>query len=210
MKKYIILLLVILIVMQFMGCSKRNGPDTPGSTTPDTSDPANVPEEWEIMNASFACEGSSQYDNATLMMKYLSNSCALFEFRLMEGSEAEDLSFDTILSGVLIIDKNGTGVYETLPDAENSFSINFALSEDGQTVDVTHNGTLEISPDGKYLFVESQIEVSETSVGENGIVTAAGVGETEIKCVVTCEDGVSNISVPIYVTSELEYDTVIP
>ncbi len=367
MNKYIAPLLVILIVMLFTGCAEKNKPPTSEPTTSETSDSANAPERWGKMHAAFAREGSSQYDNATLMMKYLSNGCALFEFRLMEGSESEDLAFDTILSGVLIIDDNGTGVYETIPDAENPFSFHFALSEDGQVVDVTHDGALEISPDGRYLFVENQIEVSDASVGEilgflptavtslnstlgsytiyypdalisdwfysveavfddsgavlakfliakdlsavfrvdddiepvmifgsaqpmmdayvmekvglsstegaeedtdggmqdgsnyeprqlvsvtldngtymtpgasgqlvavlpadlpytlttqsldeavavvngNGMVTAVGEGETEIQCIVICEDGTSKISVPIYVTSKLEYDTVI-
>lgn len=373
MKKYFAPLLAVLLVVLFTGCTVENipatsEPVTSESATPESLGSDNVPEEWEVMNAAFAREGSSQYDNATLMMKYLSNGCALFEFRLMEGSESEDSAVDTILSGVLILEDSGAGVYETIPDAENPFSVHFALSKDGQTVDVTHDGTLEISPDGRYAFVENQIEVSDASVGEilgflptaatslnsslgaytihypnalisdwfysveavfddsgavlakfliakdlsavfrtdddiepvmifgsaqpmmdayvmeavggsyaegsgedgngsaqddtdyeprqlvsvtldygaymtpgtsgklmavipadlpytltaksldegvavvdeNGVVTAVGEGETEIQCVVTCEDGVANISVPLCVTDALESDTVIP
>ena len=84
----------------------------------------------------------------------------------MEGSESEEFAIDTIVSGVLMLDDNGAGIYETIPDAENPFSVYFALSEDGQAVEVTHDGALEISPDGRYLFVENQIEVSDASVGE--------------------------------------------
>lgn len=171
MKKHIMPLFAMLIVMFFFGCNRENisatpEPETSEPTSSDTPDFADVSEEWESMNAAFARKGSGQYNNATLMMKYLYNGCALFEFRLMEGSESEDMAFDTIISGVLIIDENGENVYETIPDAENSFSINFALSEDGQTVDVTHNGALEISPDGRYVFIENHIEVSDASSGE--------------------------------------------
>ena len=169
MKKMMISVLA-LVVLLLAGCAKSDTPTTPESTSaPSTSvenDTAALPPAWEAMNATFTREDSSQYNNATLMMKYLSNSCALFEFRLMEGSEAEDSAVDTILSGVLIIGEDGAGVYETIPDAENPFSVQFTLSEDGQTVDITHDGALTISPDGRYGFVDNQIEVSDTSVGE--------------------------------------------
>lgn len=180
MKKYISLLLVILIAMLFAGCTGEKEPTISESMTPEAStidvlkEPttsvissvAQVSEQWEGMNATFAREDSSQYNNATLMMKYLDNDCILFEFRLMEGSESEDLVMDTIISGVLIIDDNGTGIYETIPDAENPFSIQFTLLEDEQTVVITHEGNLTVSPDGRYCFVEDYIEVSETSAGE--------------------------------------------
>ncbi len=172
MKRYLVLFLAGLIVLLFTGCAAENAPvaSEPATTSepamPEMLDSDQVPEEWEGMNAAFAREGSSQYDNATLMMKYLSNGCALFEFRLMEGSESEDSAVDAIVSGILMIEDNGTGIYETIPDAENPFSIHFSLSKDGQTVDVTHDGAIEISPDGRYLFVENRIEVSDVSVGE--------------------------------------------
>ncbi len=171
MKKYLITLMVALLTLLIAGCNSQNPSVSQDSVVSEseTAQPINtenIPAEWLSMNAAFAREGSSQYDNATLMMKYLDNGCALFEFRLMEGSESEEYAIDTILSGVLMIEDNGEGSYETVPDAENPFSVHFTLSKDGQTVDVTHDGNLEISPDGRYAFVENYIEVSDTSVGE--------------------------------------------
>jgi hypothetical protein len=131
----------------------------------DIFDSADVPVVWERLYDTFARDDSSQYNNATLMMKYLSNGCVIFEFRLMDGSESEDSAFDTVIPGILIIDDNGAGFYETAPDAYNPFSIRFVLSEDGETVDVTHEGALSISPDGRYSFAEAYFEVSKSSAG---------------------------------------------
>lgn len=177
MKNVITLFLTAALAVSLAGCSNTVENTPPPDASTSISEPADsgetgslgfadVPEEWETMHATFVREDSSQYNNATLMMKYLDNGCVLFEFRLMEGSESEDFAFDTIVPGVLIIDDNGAGLYETIPDAENPFSIRFALSADGKTVDVTHDGALAISPDGKYSFGENGIEVSDTSAFE--------------------------------------------
>lgn len=187
MKKYIASFLIIALVLLFTGCNEKVDNTEPTSTTPAAADSggtqtpnsdsnenenkthtfgsADVPEVWETIYGAFARDDSSQYNNAVLMMKYLSNGCVMFEFRLMEGSESEDFAFDTIVPGILIVDDNGIGFYETIPDAENLFSINFVLSEDGKTVDVTHDGELLISPDGRYNFTEAYVEVSESSAG---------------------------------------------
>lgn len=62
----------------------------------------------------------------------------------------------------MIADGN-TGLFETIPDAENQFSINFSLSDKGERVSVSHSGNLEISPDGEYIFTDSTLEVSDLS-----------------------------------------------
>lgn len=190
MKNYTTAFLIIAIVMLFTGCAEKDdniNPELATSATPTATDSgetqpldfnetqpsahsethsfgsADVPEVWEEMNASFVGGDSSQYSNATLMMKYLSNGCAVFEFRFMQDSESQDFAPDIIIPGILRIDDDGIGVYETIPEAENQFSIEFVLSEDRQTVDVTHNGVLEISPDGRYDFVEAYVEISDAS-----------------------------------------------
>ncbi|NLV85254.1 MAG: hypothetical protein GXY60_11870 [Spirochaetales bacterium] len=180
MKNFTAILLIMAFVVFFTGCTAKvdkTEPEPPTATTPAATDSgetqtparsfgsADVPEEWETMNATFARDDSSQYNDTVLMLKYLSNGCAMFEFRLMGYSESDDSAFDMIVPGVLIIDDDGAGFYETIPDAVNPFSIQFILSEDGQTVDVTHDGDLLISPDGRYSFVEAYVEVSDSSAG---------------------------------------------
>ncbi len=169
-KTLLVVFFAATIAICAIGCNTMPSPQQSEASSSAELSPASSTDSnigiWEEMHASFTREDSSQYNNATLMMKYLDNSCALFEFRLMEGSEVEDFAVDTILSGVLTIGDDGTGTYETIPDAENPFSIHFTLSEDRQSVAVTHDGALLVSPDGRYLFVDHQIEVSDTSVGE--------------------------------------------
>ncbi|MDR1558211.1 MAG: Ig-like domain-containing protein [Clostridiales bacterium] len=175
-KRFIVIFLVIAVALCFTGC--KNGNETGGtSPSPETNLPSpsgqspattnfgtGAPiEVWEAVHGSFVREDSSQYNNAVLMAKYLSDDCAMFEFRLMEGSEAEGEAHDTVICGVLIVDDSGTGFYETLPDAGNPFTINFNLSEDGQSVSITHTGELEISPDGVYNFTDAGLEVSDLS-----------------------------------------------
>jgi hypothetical protein len=124
-----------------------------------------VPEIWETVNDSYARDDSSQYNNAVLNMKYLGDAFALFEFRLMEGSESEDEAFETIISGIMLINEDGTAVYETADAAENPLSISLSLSMDDiwKQADVTSEGNFIISPDGHYDFVEGSIEVSDAA-----------------------------------------------
>jgi hypothetical protein len=124
-----------------------------------------VPEIWENVNDSYARDDSSQYNNAVLNMKYLGDAFALFEFRLMEGSESEDSAFETIISGIMLVNEDGTAVYETADAAENPLSINLTLSTDGEwkSCDVTSDGDFIISPDGHYDFIEGYIEVSDSA-----------------------------------------------
>lgn len=129
---------------------------------PSALDATDDPAIWEAVHGKFTREGSSQDNNAVLAMKYLSNYCVLFEITLTERSESEDEAHDTIVYGVMIVDDKGVGFYETHPGAA-SFSIDFAISEDGQRVTVTHSGELSISPDGEYSFTGSRLEVSDLS-----------------------------------------------
>jgi hypothetical protein len=118
---------------------------------------------WETLSGDFTRNDSSQYNNASLQMKYLSNDCVMFEFRLMEGSESQDWADTLILPFVLLVNDNGVGHYESDADATNPITIDFFLSEDGQQITVTHTGDVSISPDGVYDFVDEGLEVSERS-----------------------------------------------
>lgn len=173
MKKFLfVILIAAFAALSLAGCNTT--PPTPSETSepsilptqppalPSALDTAGDPAIWEAVHGNFTREGSSQYNNAVLAMKYLSNYCVLFEFRLMEGSESEDETHDTIVYGVMIVDDKGVGLYETHPGAA-SFSINFAISEDGKRVSVTHSGELSISPDGEYSFTDTSLEVSDLS-----------------------------------------------
>ncbi len=170
------LLTVMTLVTALLICSScyrdedTTGSQTPNPTESNLSSPVdsqtpypNGAGAWESVSGSYVREDSSQYNNAVLQMKYLSNSCAMFEFRLMEGSESEDIADTLVLPFVLVVGEDGVGRYETLPESEKPFSIAFALSEDGQSVTVTHTGELSISPDGVYTFIDNSLEVSEVS-----------------------------------------------
>jgi hypothetical protein len=142
--------------------------ETTIQTTAQTEETAvdySVPEYWEELNASFTRDDSSQYSNASLNLKYLGNAFALFEFRLMEGSESEDIAVDTIISGIMLVNEDGTAVYETADNSENPLTINLTLTstDDGKAVDVSSNGDFVISPDGHYDYIETGIEVSDAA-----------------------------------------------
>ena len=145
-KRLIIFILAAVLVLCATGCS--------GSTSLKV---------WEEVCGSFVREDSSQYNNAALSMKYLSDNCVMFEFKLMEGSEAENFAHDIFIPGVLLVNDKGAGFYETNPDSLNQFTINFKLSEDGQQITVTHTGDLIISPDGRYVLWNVGVDVSMSS-----------------------------------------------
>ncbi len=146
------ILAVLALALIVSGCNLR---------APLGSAPQNA---WETLCASFTREDSSQYNNATLQMKYLSNDCVMFEFKLMTGSESEEWTDELVLPFVLLVDEDtGVGRYESDPDAKKPITIEFNLSKDGRQVKVTHTGELPISPDGVYNFVDYNIEVSESS-----------------------------------------------
>lgn len=181
MKQSLICLIVVLTLL--LSACGGNGPgpapqpEPPSSSADGTpEEPAEpsaetpgldyaVPEVWEALNASFTRDDSSQYNNAVLNLKYLDEVFALFEFRLMEGIEEADAAFDTIISGIMRIDEDGSAVYETADNAEKPLTITLTLTatEGGLSANVTHNGEFTISPDGHYDFTEGYMEVSDVA-----------------------------------------------
>ncbi len=143
---------ILALTMFFTGCN-------PGEVDVETGI---SPAAWETVSGSFTREGSSQYSNAVLQMKYLSDDCAMFEFRLMEGSEG-DASETLSLSSVLLVGEDGVGRYEVPDEDGEDISITFELSEDGERITVSHRGSFTISPDGVYEFTDSALEVSKAS-----------------------------------------------
>ncbi|MDR0918018.1 MAG: hypothetical protein LBM93_02015 [Oscillospiraceae bacterium] len=89
----------------------------------------------------------------------------LFELKLMQGSEEEDDSYNTIVAGIMTLNEDGSATYETADNAENPQTINLTLkqTEEGLSADITSDGDFTISPDGHYDFIEGVIEVSEAS-----------------------------------------------
>lgn len=142
--------------------SKSSATPAPAPETPSPDDGA-----WKTVCGNYAWDESSQYTNSLLSMMWLDDGCVLFEFELMEGSEAEDSATLLTVSGVLNVQEDGSGLYETASeDGESHLTIGFDLSEDGQFVTVSHEGALPISPDGNYVFTDSGMEVSDYSATE--------------------------------------------
>lgn len=168
MKKYksISAILLALIIMM-AGCSTRASKEKTNTNEPTPSGNKEVSqaasEAWESMSGTYVREESSQYNNAVLQLKYLSNDCVMFEFRLMKGEESGDWANAMVLPFVMLVEEDGIGRYQTLPDAETPFEIVFILSDDGNKVEVSHTGEMPISCDGEYAFVDSSLEVSEAS-----------------------------------------------
>lgn len=159
MKKSLALAALLLAVALCFGLAGCKAKDDSGETQQGNTTQA----AWESISGSYVREDSSQYNNAVLQMKYLSNDCVMFEFRLMEGSEAEDMADNLVLPFVMIVGDDGVGRYETLPESEKPFSLEFALAKDGKSVTVKHQGELPMSPDGVYTFTDGGLEVSEIS-----------------------------------------------
>lgn len=169
-------LAVLAVALIFSGCSQApiskpsSGVASESKPVPSVTKTPALPEKsaptevWETISGSFTREASSQYNNATLQMKYLSNNCVMFEFNLMTGSESEDWADTLVLPFVLLVDEDdGVGHYESDPEAKNPITIDFYLSENGKQITVTHTGEIPISPDGVYNFVDEGLEVSERS-----------------------------------------------
>ena len=151
MKKFLVIIMAAVLVLFASGCDTNKGAPL---------------EVWEELNGSFVRDnsGGRHANVAALAMKYLSNGCVMFEFRLLDSdSAADDFSHDVLIPGVLIVDENGAGTYETTPDALIPFAIDFKLSKDGQQVTVTHTGDLVVSPDGEYMLWNIGVDVSSSS-----------------------------------------------
>ncbi|MFA9422968.1 MAG: Ig-like domain-containing protein [Sedimentibacter sp.] len=165
--KYFWVLLTVILCCVGCGQPLQTTADASQSKDITTTNSSEMPSVssavWETLSGEFTRNDSSQYNNASLQMKYLSNDCVMFEFRLMEGSESQDWADTLILPFVLLVDDNGVGHYESDADAINPINIDFLLSEDGQQITVTHTGDVSISPDGIYDFVNEGLEVSECS-----------------------------------------------
>lgn len=143
MKKIInLLIMTVLVIATCVGCSSEE------------KETNNI---WKDVIGSYSREDSSQFSNGVLNMKYLDGNSVMVEIKLMEGSESEESAIETVISGVMKTKENlGTIKYD-------SSSINFEISEDLKNVEITHEGNFEISPDGKYSFLEEGIEVSDES-----------------------------------------------
>lgn len=170
MKKYKSLSAILLaLIITMTGCSTRASKDKTNTNTnePTPSGGEQVsqvsPKAWESVSGTFVREESSQYNNGVLQLKYLSNDCVMFEFRLMEGEESGDWANAVVLPFVMLVEEDGIGRYQSDPEAENPFEIVFILSEDGNRVNVSHMGEMPISCDGEYEFLDSSLEVSEAS-----------------------------------------------
>lgn len=161
------LMLTVLLVLSLLlaGCASTDMPiDVPTDVPTDTSLSDGV---WETVCGSYAWDESSQYTNSLLSMMWLDYGCVLFEFNLMEGSEAEDSATELTVSGVLNVQEDGSGIYEAVSDdGESRLKILFEISEDSEQVTVSHEGKLPISPDGNYTFTDSGMEVSDYSATE--------------------------------------------
>lgn len=154
MKRIRVLLAVLLALsMLLAGCAR----------TPASSDDG----VWETVCGSYTWNESSQYTNSVLALMWLEEGSVLFEFNLMEGSEDEDSAIELTVSGVLNVQKDGSGIYEAASDdGESLLTIGFEISKDGKQVTVSHKGELPISPDGNYTFTNSGMEVSDYSATE--------------------------------------------
>ena len=118
---------------------------------------------WEAATGYYVQEQSSQYNNAMLQLKFLSEGCVLFELEIMEGSEDADTADTQVLCAVLLVGQDGVGRYETPPDSQEPYTLAFQLAEEGRKVSISHTGEMSMSPDGVYAFMDAGIEVSEAS-----------------------------------------------
>ena len=101
MKKIITILLIFTIMFLLVACNDKttlnnvenndnskveqnNNVNNEQNNNPDNNIEAETAsrEDWEAIKGSFVRDDSSQYNNAVLQMKYLSNDCVMFEFRL--------------------------------------------------------------------------------------------------------------------------------
>lgn len=158
-KKIVKMILAAMLLLGVSGCNTTKNPDP----VVDIEEPNELLAAWEAVSGTFVRDDSNQYNNGVLQMKYLSNNTALFEFRLMEGNEQEEVSDSIVLPFVLLVDEEGIGHYESTGENELNFNITFVLSEDGEHVTVSHTGDLRMSPDGIYHLIGSDLEVSDVT-----------------------------------------------
>ena len=190
MKKIFSLFIIFsCIVFCFTGCFNNEVDDN-------NNDINGTISAWRDVLGSYIREDSSQFNNASLNLKYLSDDAVMFEFKLMEGSESEEEAIDTEISGVMETNEN-KGVYEI-----NDKSINFEMSDD-KKIRVTHLGEFMISPDGVYEFGNEGIELSDELVAPilNYLPEELTGLNKEIKYTINASDGlVNNWFYPVDVT----------
>ena len=147
MKKiFKVLMLSLLVIIACAGCSNK------------PQEPEKRDNVWKNVLGSYSREENSEYSNGVLNLKYLGDNAVMAEIKLMEGNESEENAIQTVISGIITTENNlGTITYQ------NGSSVVFEISNDLENVKITHEGEFEISPDGKYNFVEDGIEVSDES-----------------------------------------------
>ncbi len=115
---------------------------------------------WKDAKGSYAEESSAQYTNSRLQLKPLGNSCVLYDFNVMKGSEKEQTADNFSVAGVFLIGDNGVGK-GTLLKGEKEVTLTF--KKDGDKVLVTQEGKLALSVKGTYLFGNKSVDVSPNS-----------------------------------------------
>jgi hypothetical protein len=166
-KTFSILLAACVLLALFAACKKEETPASGDAKTTTAQKPIALEDSytgpWQGFSSSFTHKESGQYNNATLLVKYLANGVLLFEFDIMEGSESEDISHNMEIPGVLLAGKDDhTGLFEQYnADGEVMFTIHFTLAEDRQTITVTHTGEIPMNPDGEYACVDASVECSD-------------------------------------------------
>ena len=147
MKKiFKVLMLSLLVIIACVGCSNK------------PQEPEKRDNVWKNVLGSYSREENSEYSNGVLNLKYLGDNAVMAEIKLMEGNESEENAIQTVISGIITTENNlGTITYQ------NGSNVVFEISDDLENVKITHEGEFEISPDGKYNFVEDGIEVSDES-----------------------------------------------
>jgi hypothetical protein len=141
----------------------------------------------ELLNGSYSWDGSGQFTNKILRVKNLSDGIFLFEFEMDEGSETEGGNIGLIVPGIISVDEEGSGTYESL---DNPYVIGFSM-QPGEKINITHTGEIAIPPDGTYTFVESWVEFSPLAVAamiEHLPTAATSLNSYNSGYVISCQE----------------------
>jgi hypothetical protein len=173
MKRFTVFFAVIVMAALLLAGCDSEKTQAPSASAGDGSGPAAATEtpppdvetpsadnvSWSGYFGALTRRDSSQYNNATLQVKFLDDLVVLFEIDMMEGSEDEDRASTLQIAGTMRIEPDGSGVYECLKeDGGTAYSILFERSEDGQLITVTHTGDIPMNPDGEYDWIDFRIE----------------------------------------------------
>lgn len=113
---------------------------------------------WKGADGSYTEEKSSQYSNKRLQIKFLENTGVLYSFDIMKGNEKEDKATQYNVTGFFRTDVEGLGSDSFLL---NDGTIKLTFQKDGDKIIVTQSGTMTVSVDGTYLFVDKTLEVNK-------------------------------------------------